>query len=193
MDKNHFNPVSIFFHWITFCVVIAIFLSVEIAISFERGSATRDLFSQIHFYFGATLFVLTLFRLLVRGFKRKPAIDPEPSPTQAWLSRLVHVALYVLMLLIPIAGLALLNSTGGQLVILGQELPAIIDTNRALTATIRERHALLGFSLLTLIAVHAAAALFHHYVIKDNTLNRMMPKPKTTSAQPKAGPTTNES
>ncbi|MGR5062437.1 cytochrome b [Photobacterium sp. DNB22_13_2] len=189
MDKKHFNPVSIFLHWLTFCTVIALFASIEIAISFERGSSTRDLFSHIHYYLGATLFVVTLFRLVVRKFSSKPEIQPQPSRLQTQLSHFVHLALYVLMLLIPLAGLALLNSTGSQLSIAGLDIPAIVEPNRALTATIRERHALLGFSLLSFITIHAIAALFHHYIIKDNTLIRIMPTRKTNAAQPKAEPT----
>ena len=189
MDKMTFNPVSIFLHWLSLCVLIAVFASIEIAISYERGSVTRDLFSNIHFYLGATLFVITLIRLLVKMASRKPAIYPTPSLMQRRITQIVHIALYALMLMIPIAGMALLNSTGKPLLIFGQELPTLIETNRALSATIRERHALLGFTLLTLITVHTAAALFHHYVIKDNTLAHMMPRAKTTAAQPKAEPT----
>lgn len=189
MEKKHYNPVTIFIHWLTLCVIVAVFASIEIAISFERGSETRDLFSSMHFYLGATLFVITLFRLVVKLTSHKPVIHPTPSKMQNRITQIVHIALYALMLLIPIAGLALLNSTGKSLIVFGQALPTLVETNRALTATIRERHALLGFTLLTLIAIHTAAALFHHFIIKDNTLSRMMPRAKTKSAQPKAEPT----
>ncbi|AJR09162.1 cytochrome b [Photobacterium gaetbulicola] len=178
MDKTHFNPASIFLHWLTFCVLVAIYVSIEVAINFERGSATRDIFSQLHFYLGITLLVITLFRLLMRALSHKPAISPEPTPLQNKISGLVHICIYALMLLVPIAGLALLNSAGKTLSIMGMELPPLIDTNRALTATLRERHAQLGGGLLALITAHSAAALFHHYVIKDNTIIRMLPHAK---------------
>ena len=87
----------------------------------------------------------------------------------------MHIALYLLMMAMPIAGWLILSAEGKDIPFFGMEFPALIPENEALGETIEEAHKLAGKVGYFLIGLHAAAALAHHYIQRDNTLSRMLP------------------
>jgi cytochrome b561 len=82
------------------------------------------------------------------------------------------------MIAMPLIGWLLLSASGKPVPFFGLELPALIGKNRELASTIKEIHEFLGTAGYYLIGLHAAAALYHHYVTTDNTLTRMLPDRK---------------
>ena len=91
------------------------------------------------------------------------------------LAKVVHLALYALMLGMPLGGWLMLSAAGKPVPFFGLELPALIGENKALAGQIHEIHETVGVIGYWLIGLHAAAAVFHHYVAKDDTLRRMLP------------------
>ena len=79
------------------------------------------------------------------------------------------------MILMPIAGWIVLSAEGDPIPYFGLELPPIVGPDPALAERVEELHELVGTIGFYLIGLHAAAALFHHYVLRDGTLARMMP------------------
>jgi cytochrome b561 len=91
------------------------------------------------------------------------------------LAKLMHLALYVLMICMPLLGWLLLSASGKSIPFFGLELPALVGKNKALAELIKEIHETGGLVGYYLIGLHASAALFHHYFVRDNTLRRMLP------------------
>jgi cytochrome b561 len=87
----------------------------------------------------------------------------------------MHVALYVLMIGMPVAGWLMLSADGKPIPFFGLQLPALIDKSKDLAKIIKEIHETGGTVGYYLIGLHAVAALFHHYYVRDNTLQRMLP------------------
>jgi cytochrome b561 len=87
----------------------------------------------------------------------------------------MHVALYALMIGMPLAGWLMLSAAAKPIPLFGLQLPALIGESKALADLIEEIHETGGTVGYYLIGLHAAAALFHHYVKRDNTLPRMLP------------------
>ncbi|MCY1376223.1 Cytochrome b561 [compost metagenome] len=87
----------------------------------------------------------------------------------------MHAALYVFMVGMPLAGWLYLSAKGKPVPFFGLELPALMGTDPEAAAWIKEVHETVGVAGYWFIGLHAAAALFHHHVIKDNTLLRMLP------------------
>jgi cytochrome b561 len=54
-------------------------------------------------------------------------------------------------------------------------LPSIAPGNKTLTHAVKGYHALAANFVLIVAGVHAAAALFHHYVLRDGVLRRIVP------------------
>jgi cytochrome b561 len=124
---------------------------------------------------GVTVLGLAALRLAVRAVSRAPAVEPAPPRWQAAAATLVHVALYVVMFALPLTGWLMFNADGKEVVWFGAQLPTLIAPDKALAHTIKDVHEVLANTGYALVGLHAAAALFHHYVVRDNTLRLMWP------------------
>lgn len=162
-------------HWLTALLIIAIYASIEFRGIFEKGTAERDLIKEVHFVFGLSLWLITLLRLMVRRFSVIPAIEPAPSAMALKVSGLMHLALYGFLLLMPLLGWLILSAGDKVIPFWGFQLPALIGPDPDLAGSIKEIHELVGTAGYVLIAVHTLGALAHHYLVKDNTLKRMLP------------------
>jgi cytochrome b561 len=120
---------------------------------------------------------VTLGRLVWRQFSRLPNWPVDMPQTMRHAAHWSEYALYALLLTQPILGLLLTNAYGERvnLFFLGQ-LPALIGQDRPLERQLLEIHKTVGFLLLGLIALHASAALFHHFWRRDDTLGAMLPQ-----------------
>ena len=125
---------------------------------------------------GLLILALVVVRLLVRLSSPSPRIVPTLSPLMLKLAHLAHLALYGFLLLTPLLGWLLLSASGKPIPFFGFELPALISPDDGLKGTIKELHETLANTGYALIALHAAAAIYHHHVLKDNTLTNMLPE-----------------
>ena len=170
-----YGAVSVGFHWLMVGLLIAVYASMELRGYFPKGSAPREAMKTWHFMLGRSVLMLAAVRLLVNWLDRAPSITPMPAKWQTLSAHAMHVALYVLMLGLPLLGWLLLSASGKPIPFFGLHLPALLTENKDTADLIKEVHeagATVGYFL---IGVHAAAALFHHYVMRDNTLRRMLP------------------
>ncbi len=123
-----------------------------------------------------TIFLLVVFRLGWRLTHPAPAL-PEHMP--AHLRRAAtaaHWLLYALMFVIPISGWLMSSAKGFQTVWFGiVPLPDLLPKDKALGNALAEVHEALNFTLLGLVVLHAAAAVKHHFVDRDDVLTRMLP------------------
>jgi len=87
-----------------------------------------------------------------------------------------HAALYLFMIVMPLLGWLTLSAEGDLIPFFGLQLPPLIDPDRSLAHSIKDIHETIGTIGYYLIGLHAVAALFHHYVMRDNTLTRMLPR-----------------
>jgi cytochrome b561 len=124
---------------------------------------------------GLSVLALVWLRLVLRLMEPTPGIKPEPPKWQQLSSAFMHWALYVFMIGLPLAGWLLLSAEGKPIPFFGLQLPALISENEPLAKLIKEIHKAGGTIGYFLIGLHAAAALFHHYVMRDNTLWRILP------------------
>jgi cytochrome b561 len=168
------RPIRIL-HWLTVLLVAAVF-GLAFGIDLASSKAEKLALIQLHRSFGATVWAVTLARLAwrrVSRFPNWPADLPQPMRLAAQGS---EWALYVLLLIQPILGVLYTNAHGDRvnLFYLGR-LPALIGRDRALERQLGEVHETVGLVLLGLIGLHAAAALYHHFWRRDETLRAMLP------------------
>jgi len=175
LPRGRFSLAVIAVHWLTLGLLVLVYASAELREVFPKGSAGRAGLRQWHEAFGLVVFGLVWLRLLVRALSRTPAIEPAPPRWQTMLATAVHVALYALMIVLPLTGWLMLSADGKPVVWLGTPLPALIGPNAWLADALEEVHEALASIGYVLIGAHAAAALFHHYVMRDNTLRLMLP------------------
>ena len=172
-----FDPVIRFLHWLTLFLVGTIFVlafSIDFASSKDEAVALIDL----HRSFGVTVWVLTLGRLIWRQFSRFPNWPADmPQAAMRFAAQWSEYAFYAVLLAQPIFGLLQTNAHGDRvnLFFLGH-LPALIGQDRPLAKQLLEVHEAVGLLLLGLIALHASAALYHHFWRRDDTLEAMLPR-----------------
>ena len=119
--------------------------------------------------------VLVWLRLAARRWGGTPPIEPAPTSGQARLAALAHGLLYGLMIALPLLGWLTLSAKAEEIPFFLLQLPALVEKSQAGAKWFKEFHeagATIGYLL---VGLHAAAALYHHYRIGDNTLARILP------------------
>jgi cytochrome b561 len=154
-------------------------MAILIAFAFGLGLAAEDmpktveaLAVQVHVLIGTSLVVLLGFRVLWRVIHAAPPPVPA-SPLMQRAGQLGHLALYLLIGAVLVAGLATLFLRGRGIEAFLFSIPSPLAENRALARSAKEVHEVLSFVLIGLSGVHVAAALWHQFVLRDNTLARM--------------------
>ncbi|WP_445146995.1 cytochrome b [Dyella sp. Tek66A03] len=162
-------------HWLIASFVVCALVLIEIKGWFPRGSALRGGVKWAHMQFGMAVLLLMVPRLLVRARTAVPPISPRPPRWQGMLSKLVHLAVYLLAFAVPVLGISMMFAAGKPWNLLGVPLPVLGTADSDLAHRIGDIHETVGDVLMWLAIAHAAAALFHHYVQRDDTLHRMLP------------------
>lgn len=172
---SRYGSLSIGIHWLMLLLFIAVYACIELRELYPKGSDPREALKTWHFMLGMLVFVLVWARLAARLSGPAPAIRPEPPNWQQLSASLLHLALYALMIGMPLSGWLLLSAAGKPIPFFGLQLPALISENKELAKQIKELHETIGTAGYYLIGLHAAAALYHHYIKRDNTMARMLP------------------
>lgn len=133
-----------------------------------------------HKWFGITVLLLVVLRILWRLTHRPPPLPNDIPRWQQGAAELMHELLYLLIVFIPLTGWALSSAAGVPVVWWGVwKLPSLLPANPALAHLLELVHATLNYTLAALVALHAAAALKHQFIDHDGVLLRMLPKFKS--------------
>jgi cytochrome b561 len=169
------DPVVKWVHWSTLLLIAAAFAAVwasESAPSREQ----HTMLVQLHRSLGITVLALTLFRLGWRWRARVPSLPAGLPEIQKAAARATEYLLYLLLLIQPVLGMIHTNARGDRVdFYFLVELPAIFGRNKLLAREALAVHGLVAELLLAIIALHASAALYHHYVRRDGVLRAMLP------------------
>jgi superoxide oxidase len=172
---DRYGTLSMALHWLMLLLLVAVYACIELRELYPKGSDPREALKAWHFMLGLSVLLLVPLRLIARMIGPMPRIEPEPGQLQRLSAGLLHLALYVLMIGLPLCGWLLLSAAGKPIPFFGLQLPALIEENKELAKQIKEVHEAAATVGYILAGLHAAAALTHHYLIKDNTLQRMLP------------------
>lgn len=170
-----YTRTAIALHWLIALLILAA-LPVGLYMTGLKVSPLKLKLYAYHKWLGITVVLLAGVRLAWRV--HHPA--PPPSPGMpAWQERAataIHHLLYLLMLLVPLTGWLMSSAKGFQTVYLGLvPVPDLLAKDEALGDLLAIVHASLAYLLTGLAAVHAAAALKHHLIDRDDVLTRMLP------------------
>jgi len=172
-----YSSALIALHWLTLLLLIAVYALMELRGIYPRGSAARAGMMNWHYMLGLSVLALLPIRLALRRMGgRRPPVHPPLPVMQERLAVLVHLALYAFLLAMPILGWLTLGAQGKPIPFFGLQLPALTAADKDLGHTLEGIHETIGTLGYYLIGLHAAAALFHHYWTRDNTLRRMLPQ-----------------
>jgi cytochrome b561 len=172
---ERYGAVAQAFHWATAVLVLVAFFYGPGGSEERVYSPARDFDRQLHETLGLTIFALAILRLLWRLVDARP--DPPAVPRWMGLaSRLVQALLYALLLALPVTAVTGAWLEAHPLTLLaGVRIPPILPESHDLGRGIASVHGWLGDAILWVAGLHAAAALYHHFIRKDGVLISMLP------------------
>lgn len=175
-SAERWGSVSIALHWLTALLILGL-ATVGLIMTELPSSPFKMQVYALHKSFGLTVLALALLRLLWRLLAGSPD-DLPGSRLQTMAAKAVHLALYVLLFVMPLSGWLFNSAAGFPLRWFGiVTLPKLFTGyNPDLKHLAHEIHETGFYILAALLLVHAGAALFHHYIKRDNTLKRMTGK-----------------
>jgi len=172
--RERYGWTLISLHWLTLLLILAAYTLGALLQDMPLSPTKLKLYAW-HKWIG----MLVLFLLPLRALLRWLDGFDQRRDLRAWeasLSGGVHAALYLLMLLVPLFGWLHSSAAGFPVVWFGAlPLPDLVGKDKVLAEVFKELHASAINLLVILIALHAAAALYHHYFRRDGVLTRMLP------------------
>jgi cytochrome b561 len=173
---QRYGSLSIGLHWLMLLLFIAVFASIELSGVFPKGSDSRATMKALHFSLGLLVFFMGWLRLAMRFLSPVPPFDQTLPRWQQLAAGMTHVMLYGLMIGMPLLGWLALSAAGKPIPFFGLEFSSLITENDSLAKPLKKLHETIGSAAYLLIGMHAAAALFHHYVRGDDSLRKMLPE-----------------
>jgi cytochrome b561 len=172
--RTRYDKVSIALHWTTAALVLLNFASAELWGLFARP--THRLLVTMHMSLGIILSVVVVVRIVWRLL---PGHQVEPA-TQGWderLSKAVQFLLYLLLVVQSVLGYIVRWSEGEAMSFFGLLIPApFAPMSRATHHQLMGWHDKVGWAIVVIAVGHGAAALYHHFVLRDRVLVRMLPR-----------------
>jgi superoxide oxidase len=183
-----FDSVTICLHWVTVLLVLAMFASAWLH-SRAEDDVLRAVLLQIHRSLGMTIWIATAFRLAWRLTNAK--LPPFPANMTNVHRAIVHLSeygLYALLLGLPATGLGATLFSGRPFALFLWQIPQLAPHDKALWAMFHLAHEIGAWALGALAAGHAAAALFHYLVLRDDVLQCMAPVTATARRKQEFSP-----
>ena len=182
---THYAPPLQYLHWIIVLGIIAQYVMAENAEDNEGAEHAASAFDamNLHRSIGLLILLLAAVRILWRLIDRRPPWPATMSALERVTARVAHVALYALLFAVPLTGWALSSIEGDAIRFLGiGTVPAMsLPFAGASEEQLEELHETLFNVLAALAALHALAALKHHFWDKDGVLRSMLPGRRSAS------------
>jgi cytochrome b561 len=161
-------------HWVTAALVLTMIPIGLIMANFSLGP-TGDVLYDIHRSIGAVLIPIVLVRLAYRLANPPPPLPDDIPAVQRLAANLTHWALYTLLIVQAFIGWIATSAYRAPINVFWLfELPPIWPVDQPFSERMFVVHRAIGIVLALLICMHIAAALYHHFVRKDDVLMRMI-------------------
>lgn len=164
-------------HWFTALTVVGMFGSGLWMVDLSYYSEWYKTAPHWHKSIGITLTAITIFRFLLKAFTKQP--KTEGKKPDVLLAKVAHLSIYLLLSALFVSGYLISTSDGRGIDIFNWfTLPGAGEIFSNQSDIAGRIHLYAAVSLIALSVLHALAAIKHHYIYKDNTLNKMIGKAK---------------
>ncbi|GLH80681.1 cytochrome b561 [Bradyrhizobium sp. SSBR45G] len=179
-SARNYGAIPQALHWLT-VVLVAVAWALGVFGDVLPKGAPRESGLFVHATAGIVILALLVVRLVWR--LADPSPPSEVTEFATWMgkwqdpaARVAHYVLYALLFAVPVVGIVLQFARGDALLLFGiSEIASPWTKDRVFAHNVKEVHELLAHALVVLAALHAAAALIHHWIFRDRTLMRMLP------------------
>lgn len=172
-DRMAYTRTAISLHWLVAVLVFAGWLLGWWAHDLPASPDKLRYFSW-HKWIGVTVFLLALGRAGWRATHPPPPLPASVAPWQVTAANISHFLLYALLFVLPLTGWLMSSAGKRPLAWFGIPFPKLpVERGSPVAEFSHEGHEILGFVMLALVVLHVAAALRHHYWLRDGVLRRM--------------------
>lgn len=176
--SDRYDRLTRLFHWMTAAMVIFMFASAHIWENLAKGTPLRKGLQSVHISLGIAMAVLIALRIVWRLFGGN-RLQASNHAALNLLAKMAHGCLYLLLLAQIVLGFLFRWAQGEPFSFFGLfPVPAPLMIDHAWRGTLGGLHDTVAWAIILLAGLHAAAALWHHYVMGDGTLRRMLPGPR---------------
>jgi len=162
-------------HWLIVVLIITQVILANWAEALPIGPKKIEVFAW-HKSVGITILSLAVLRLLWRWVNPTPELPSTLKPYERVLAKVTHFGLYLLLFAQPLTGWMMSSARGFPVSWFGfWQLPDFVPKSQPLYNAMKDTHDSLALALYVIVFLHIAAALKHHFVLKDDVLRRMLP------------------
>jgi cytochrome b561 len=173
--RGRHQTLTIVLHWVTALLVFAQIALAALHDQVSDAEMRRDVLAA-HRSLGVVIWLLVMARLAWRLLgMRLPPFPTHMARWQQWGARLSEWGLYALLLAQPLTGMAATVLRGRPFDLLGIRVPSLMQPDNAWATTAQALHVLGAYGLVSLVLVHAGAAILHRVVADDGVLDSMLP------------------
>jgi len=171
--QPRFPAVSRLLHW-TMAVMVLTMLCIGVAMVVSLGD--YHALVSIHRPLGVAILILVVVRFVNRLINLPPPLPATMSRAERLAATASELAMYALMLVLPLIGWGMLSAARYPIVLHGSvHLPFILPHNAMLYAVLRKAHTILAYLFFLTFMAHFGAILFHTLIVRDGMLRRMAP------------------
>lgn len=179
---ERWGSVSQLLHWLIVALIVLQATLGLTGLMLPLGVQKLTILAR-HKSIGITILVLAALRLLWRWCNPTPPLPSNLRPHERFLARFIHAALYFLLFAMPFTGWIMSSARGFPVSWFHLfQLPDLVPKSEPLYNAMVTTHAALAIALALTVTLHIAAALKHHFVLRDDTLRRMLPFGRVTLA-----------
>ena len=173
-SRENWGNIARALHWIMAILILAQLVLGKVAEEMGVSPLKLDLFVW-HKSIGISVLLLVVLRLVWRLGNPPPAELPGIAPWESRLAKLGHAALYLLMFAVPLSGWWISDTSRIPFRWFWTvPLPDILAADKDMNEIAEEVHEFLTQALMVVVAVHVLAALRHHFLLRNATLERML-------------------
>ena len=173
--QDGFGWVSQVVHWLSAALILGLFFLGYWMVDLNYYSSWYQSAPMLHVSIGVVLVVLTLLRIIWLQIAGKP----QPHGDGKLAAKLGHLGLYVLLIAVLLTGYLISSSDGRPIDFFGAWQVPTVDLGIADQADrAGELHKIFAYIMMALVALHTLAACWHHFILKDDTLMRMLKNTK---------------
>jgi cytochrome b561 len=168
-----YGSVSRFLHWLIFLLILGL-LVIGYLMDGITDKALRAVVINMHKLTGLLVLLLVIVRIMWSLINVKPGLSSMTPRYEKWAEKSVHYLLYVVMSMMPVSGWVMASAKHPPM--LGDiSLGLPVPQTKALKDLAFDFHYWIAIAIIVLVSVHVFAALYHHFLQKDDVLRRMWP------------------
>ena len=170
-----YDGVAKAFHWLVVAMLVVQY-SVALVLGLILPKSAEDGLAEWHFAVGSSVLVVMLARLAWRLTHTPPPPPADLSPGLKLLSRATHWVFYAVLIVLPVLGWFAASAHGATVRLAGLiPLPLLVPKDDPFGKAMQTVHPVIAITLLAVIALHIAGALYHAFVKRDGVMQRMLP------------------